>query len=61
MAKTFPRLIHVSRAYDRNSTDSWLQVHESGVSDFEEPMACAVYKLVTVGRVRIVKTFEKGK
>ena len=59
MSKTkFPRLIHVTRHFDRVNSDSWLQFHEGGVYDIErDGEDVAIYKLIRKGKVSIAKRF----
>ena len=56
---TFPRLIHVTREYDRHGDGgSWLAFHEGGIFDTDtdgEPVA--IYKLIRKGKASIAKKF----
>jgi len=63
MAKVkFPNLLHVTREKPSNE-ESYLLTHESGVLDthFDETMDCAVYKLISVGRVEVLRRFVQSK
>jgi len=59
MAKTFPKVLHVTRE-SVGSGDDWLQVHERGIADVERNgQPVAIYRLVEVGNVVIQKSFSK--
>lgn len=59
--KAFPNFIHVTREQE-NSGDAWLQVHENGVGGVEQHgTQIAIYKLVEVGTVNILKSFTNAK
>ena len=51
----FPRLIHVTE--ETEGDQLWLEVHRRGVLDLEEAgQQVAVYQLVSIGRVKILKS-----
>ena len=56
--KKFPSTIHVVREED--GEDSYLVAHEDGVASIDEAGAnVAIYQLVKVGKVLIVKSFKE--
>jgi len=58
----YPNLIHVTRE-QLDTDNTYLQVHDDGVFDtaFEQTRDCAIYKLVSVGRVEVMRRFVDGK
>lgn len=60
MAKAkFPTLIYVTRENDGHGND-WLQVQGDGVFGVEQSgTPIAIYKLVEVGVVQVLKSFQK--
>lgn len=58
--KKFPNLIHVTRE-NTGTQDEYLSVAEGGVFSLNEPAPVAIYKLVEVGRVQILKSFQSAK
>lgn len=62
MAKhKFPALIHITREQDTPKDEPFFMTHENGVFNIDEPgKQIAVYQLVEVGTVSIVKNFVRS-
>lgn len=57
----FPQLLHITEEVPERG-DPWLEVHKDGVFSLERAgQQVAIYKLVQVGRVKILKSFLSAR